>query len=307
MIDAPLALAFTAGAVAAFNPCGFALLPAYLTYFLGLEEGEAPAAPLTRAGRAVGVGASVTVGFVAVFAATGIVLTGVTRTVQDWAPWAGMGLGLLLAGVGVAMLAGLQPKVPGLGRLAGRRVDGRGHASMAAFGASYATVSLSCTLPVFLAAVATTFDDTSLASGLAAFVAYALGMGLVLMVLTVAVALARETLVARLRGVLRHVGRISGGLLVVAGLYVAYYGYYEIQIDRGGPVATGPVDLVTGWSGRISTWVDSVGAGRLAVAALVTLVLLVAASAAATRRRRRRRGPDDRQGREQREQAVRVS
>ena len=33
MIDAPLALAFSAGLVATVNPCGFAMLPAYLSYF----------------------------------------------------------------------------------------------------------------------------------------------------------------------------------------------------------------------------------------------------------------------------------
>ena len=38
MIDAPFALAFAAGTVAAFNPCGFALLPAYLGWFLGAED-----------------------------------------------------------------------------------------------------------------------------------------------------------------------------------------------------------------------------------------------------------------------------
>ena len=37
MIDAPLALAFASGMVATVNPCGFAMLPAYLGYFLGLE------------------------------------------------------------------------------------------------------------------------------------------------------------------------------------------------------------------------------------------------------------------------------
>src|SRR6476659_10067456 len=39
-MDARLALAFSAGMVATVNPCGFALLPAYLSYFLGLEEAE---------------------------------------------------------------------------------------------------------------------------------------------------------------------------------------------------------------------------------------------------------------------------
>ena len=53
-MDAPLALAFTAGMVATVNPCGFAMLPAYLSYFLGLEatpggDGEPPTAGVARA------------------------------------------------------------------------------------------------------------------------------------------------------------------------------------------------------------------------------------------------------------------
>ena len=40
MIDAPLALAFAAGLVATVNPCGFAMLPAYLSYFVGTGDEE---------------------------------------------------------------------------------------------------------------------------------------------------------------------------------------------------------------------------------------------------------------------------
>ena len=53
MIDAPLAYAFGVGMVATFNPCGFAMLPAYLSYFLGLEGAERPderASGVRRAG-----------------------------------------------------------------------------------------------------------------------------------------------------------------------------------------------------------------------------------------------------------------
>ena len=38
MIEAPFALAFAAGLVSTVNPCGFAMLPAYLSYFVGLTE-----------------------------------------------------------------------------------------------------------------------------------------------------------------------------------------------------------------------------------------------------------------------------
>ena len=39
-MDAPLAWAFATGMAATVNPCGFALLPTYLTYYLGLDDGD---------------------------------------------------------------------------------------------------------------------------------------------------------------------------------------------------------------------------------------------------------------------------
>ena len=37
-LDARLATSFTAGLLAAINPCGFVLLPTYLMFFLGMEN-----------------------------------------------------------------------------------------------------------------------------------------------------------------------------------------------------------------------------------------------------------------------------
>ncbi len=59
MIEAPLALAFASGMLATVNPCGFAMLPAYLAFFLGIDgrdrDVRASVAPVARSG-AVGVG-----------------------------------------------------------------------------------------------------------------------------------------------------------------------------------------------------------------------------------------------------------
>ena len=38
MIDGLFAYAFTTGMLATVNPCGFAMLPAYLSYFLGIDS-----------------------------------------------------------------------------------------------------------------------------------------------------------------------------------------------------------------------------------------------------------------------------
>ncbi|MDP8977837.1 MAG: hypothetical protein M3N17_04560 [Actinomycetota bacterium] len=56
--DVPLLLAFTGGLVASVNPCGFAMLPAYLSFFLGLDNAMAPAGRATAVARALRVGSS---------------------------------------------------------------------------------------------------------------------------------------------------------------------------------------------------------------------------------------------------------
>ena len=103
------------------------------------------------------------------------------------------------------------------------------------------------------------------------------GMGLVLVVLSFAVALAQHAVVRGMRRVLPYVNRASGALLVVAGLYVSYYGYYEWRtVVRFESAPAGPVSWVTRWSGSITTWVDG-----LSTPALLGAVVVIAGAVAA--------------------------
>jgi cytochrome c biogenesis protein CcdA len=259
VIDAPLALAFTAGMVATVNPCGFAMLPAYLSFFLGLEGADDD----DRAGvaRALTVGGVVTLGFVAVFTVIGAVISHLSLAVDDWFPQLTIVVGIGVFALGVALLAGweLRLALPHLER-GGRD---RTLLSMFVFGVSYAVASLSCTLPVFLSVVAGTFSRSNTVSGIAMFVVFAVGMGLVLTVLTLGLALTRRSLVHRLRAALPYINRISGALLVVAGAYFTWYGIYELRIRDDPRADAGPVDVVTGWSADLSGWVNDIGATRL--------------------------------------------
>jgi cytochrome c biogenesis protein CcdA len=284
VIDAPLAFAFATGMVASVNPCGFPLLPAYLSYFIGTDEGEAAAGDRAGSvGRALGVSLTVSLGFLLVFGIAGALIAHLSVSVYDVSPWITVVIGVALAALGVAMLAGFEPSVvlPKLNR-GGRE---RGMRSMFLFGISYAIASLSCTLPVFLSAVGTTFTRANFASGIAVFAAYSAGMALVLMVLTVALALARHSLVRWLRQAAQHVQRVAGALLVVAGAYVAWYGITEIRLDTG-QTGGGPVDLVTDLSAEITAWVQNTGATRIGV----VLAAMVAAATVYSVGRRRRTG-----------------
>lgn len=260
MIEAPLALAFASGMVATVNPCGFAMLPAYLGFFLGLEAGDRNVR--ASVSRSLAVGLSVSAGFLVVFSGVGLAIYHLSASVNEWTPGATVVIGVVLVVLGLAMLRGYEPVVnlPKLQR-GGRTRDGQ---SMFVFGVSYAVASISCALPLFTAAVAGTFRRENLVSSLAVFVAYAAGMTLVLLALTVSMGLARQGMVRRLRQALPYVTRVSGVLLVAAGAYLVHYGWYERRV-RAGEVGggSGVVDTVTGWSTSISTWVADVGALRI--------------------------------------------
>ncbi|HSL56865.1 MAG TPA: cytochrome c biogenesis CcdA family protein [Acidimicrobiales bacterium] len=300
MIDAELAFAFSAGMVATVNPCGFAMLPAYLSYFLGLEGADTD----TRSGvlRGVAVGAVVTAGFVLVFGLMGLAITQFSLSINEQLPWVTMVIGVALFGLGIAMLRGFQltVRLPKLQMGTGSREL----SSMFLFGISYAVASLSCTLPIFLVVVTNTFETASFASGVAVFVAYAVGMGVVLMAITLALSLAKGSLVRNLRRALPHINTVSGVLLVVAGAYVAYYGYYEWRLftDPSNPPAAGPVQLVTEWNADITNWVNRTGATTIgwvlggALVAVVAAVLLT-----------RRRGTDRSAGAAPEDSAGRVA
>ncbi len=280
MIDAPLALAFTAGMVATVNPCGFAMLPAYLGYFLGLEttdeDAEDPTAGLLRA---LLVGAVVSAGFLVLFAMAGAVVSWTSFAVGRWSPWLTVVIGLALVALGAGFVLGWQPKLA-LPRL-DRGGRDRGLWSMFLFGLSYAIASLSCTIGPFTSVVASTFSRASVASGIVTFVAYGLGMAVLLIVLTVTLALARRSLAHRLRRALPWVQRISGVIVVLMGAYLAWYGVYEVRLARSGKATgRGPVDRVTGWSADLSdrlVAVDPLKAaltGALVIAVVVLVVLL---------------------------------
>lgn len=275
MLEGPYALAVTAGMAATVNPCGFALLPAYLSAFLGSDHRQGGVGAVARA---LSVSAALTAGFVVVFGLFGIVVTPLALSVQDHLPWLTILIGLGLVGLGIVLVTGRQPtlRLPKLQRGGGDGTIG----SMFLFGVSYAVASLSCTIGPFLAVTTTTFRSSNVVAGSAVFLAYALGMGLVIGILTVALSLARAGVVHRFRALLPRINRVAGALIVVAGAYVAYYGWYEVRVFRGSDADDPVIDSAV----RIQSWLtntlvtDHPARTAWIAAAAIVIVAVVAAA-----------------------------
>ncbi len=286
----PVALAFAlvAGSVAAFNPCGFALLPAYLG-LLAAGPDQVPGPDATGVGGpirgAVGSAAGMTVGFVAVFGLVAAVLAPLAPSIERYLPIVTVVLGVGLVGVGVALLAGRTLAIPGLA--------GHGSAptqrwwSRTGYGVSFALASLSYTVAPFLAVIAGSLRTGGPLGVVAAFLAYALGMGVVVLTLALAVATARSRVVVGMRRAGAVISRFSGALLVVAGAYVAWYGWFEIRTVAGRAVADPVVTAALGVQSAISGWVVGLGPAGLLLAAAGSAAVILAFG---VRRRARRAG-----------------
>ncbi|MEV4723180.1 cytochrome c biogenesis CcdA family protein [Micromonospora humida] len=266
----PLLLALTAGMLGAVNPCGFAMLPAYLSLLVA-----GPADGRGAVGRALTAAAGLTCGYVVVFGAFGLAVAPLADWLRPRLPWLTVTLGLGLLALGCWLLAGRRLPTPRPSARAPRLT--RSLPSMALFGMAYALASLSCSIAPFLAIVVTSLQAGSTLRGLALFVAYAIGMGLVVAVAALGVALLRGRVVRGLRGVGAWMPRLSGLVLLVAGGYVAWYGWYEVRLAQGRHDAFG--DPVVVGAARIQrmlvTALDT--AGPAVLAGLLVVLLAVAA------------------------------
>jgi cytochrome c biogenesis protein CcdA len=259
IVGALVATAFAAGMVATFNPCGFAMLPAYLGIFLKDRKGDQRSALL--------IGAAVSAGFVAVFTIAGVLVAFGLRAVIAWIPWLALLVGMGLVVVGVAELRGAHifARLPAMKKAPG----GDSVLGLVGFGASFGVASLSCTLPIFLSLIAGVVAGTSFGESMAVFVAYGAGMSLVVIVLTLALAAGRDRVLAVFRPIAAHLRVISGWILIAAGAFIVWYWATVLSVgaeNLGSFPVIRTVETISGWVART---VESEPALTVAIAILV--------------------------------------
>jgi cytochrome c-type biogenesis protein len=282
-----LGFALAAGLLAALNPCGFAMLPGYLTLVVA-GDGAPPRSRASAVGRALVATAAMALGFLAVFGTFGLLITPLVAAAQQYLPVLTVMIGAGVVGLGIWMLTGRHLSMV-LPRLSGGAPSAR-LGSMVGYGLAYATASLSCTIGPFLAVTATTFGSGSVLGGVAAYLVYGLGMTLVVGVLAVAVALASTAVTTTARRLLPHLNRLGGALLVLVGGYVGYYGSYELRLYLGNSDARDPViEAASAIQQTLARWVDRIGALPL----LIALAVLMGGAVLLGRRRASRpRSPE---------------
>lgn len=239
-VGVPLGLAFGAGVLSTLNPCGFALLPAYVSYAVKQqvsatsEQQPSGWQHLLRGGL---LGLPLAAGFLLVFLVAGGALALGGRLLVHLFPWLAIlvGAGLVLLG-GWTLFTRRAPEIPGLGAVATKLGPSRpgGPATSEAlvlaplraawiFGVGYGLSSLGCTLPIFLLVVGTTITAGGVGSAALVLASYAAGMTLVLLAVALAATQLGDLLRSAVFPLLRWVMPVASLFLIAAGGYIVVY------------------------------------------------------------------------------------
>ncbi len=239
-----LGFAFSLGMGTFLAPCAFPLLPGYVAFYIGRDDGssggggEGPAATgdgdatvadggaavrpdglLARLRRAVTVGLVTSLGFFVVYAVLAGVVFALGNSVLRNVSVLELVVGTIMIVLGVAMASGRADLTAMHVPLPERR---RGPVGYFAFGVVYAAAAAGCTAGLFIG-----LSSLALASGpagaIAIFGAYAAGMSVLMIAVTVAAALGRGALLRTLSANTSLISRLGGVVLVIAGLVQLYY------------------------------------------------------------------------------------
>jgi cytochrome c-type biogenesis protein len=203
-------VAFTGGVASFFAPCAFPLLPGYVGYYVGQADSETPL------GGALVRGIAASVGIFAVFAALGLVVVSAGRALINYLVFVEPVIGLILVGLGAAMLAGHTPTLHVA--LPERRASVAG---FLVFGAGYAVAATGCMVGVFAAVVLEAATASPL-GGAFAVGGYAAGLSAPLVAATVVAAVGHDLGTRALSQYADRIEQVAGALILAAGLLQLY-------------------------------------------------------------------------------------
>ena len=222
-----LGYAFGAGMVSAVNPCGFAMLPVYLSLYLGADESRYHQRPwYYRLGRAFWVTAVVSAGFGLLFGVIGVLVSAGGSVLLGVMPWLSVLIGVCLILLGIWMLLGKHLSLDIMTRISAQIGDPRSISvkGFFLFGLGFGASSLGCTLPIFLVVVGGSLSAGDFLSGLLQFLWYILGTASVLLILSLGMAFIKGGIVLSFfRKIIPYVNVMSAILLILAGGYICFY------------------------------------------------------------------------------------
>ena len=218
-MDSFIYFSFMQGVVAFFAPCAVALLPGYIVAFVSRSAETQPTIS-TKMVRGLKLSFLSIAGILLIYSIAGVVIVVAAQVLKDYMKWItiGMGSGLILLGILMAFGKSFSISI----NLT--QTDHRSETTEAlVFGMAYAIGALGCLFPLFLVVATQAMAAPTVVLSVSYIGAYFVGISLMMITTIMLSTFARDLIMRYLRKILPYMERVTGGLLIAAGLYVIYY------------------------------------------------------------------------------------
>ena len=214
-------LAITAGFFSFFSPCAFPLLPSYVAYYMRPDEKGGHKHGLT-------MGIKAAAGIVLVFGILGAIGMLFGGTLLRGLPYLEPMVGVIILFLGITLFANIRifDRIAAGWQSLKRRLrpnsDDEATDSPFLYGMGYASASLGCAAPIFLAIMATSWLSSGLFGTVIVLILYLLTMGALMILFSLLTVYFKDSVVNDFRDRTILINRISGIVLIVAGIYLIY-------------------------------------------------------------------------------------
>lgn len=210
---------FVQGVLAFLAPCAVALLPGYIVAFISRDSQKSPG-KIRRLYRGLKLALLSILGILVVYAIAGVLIIVAAQLLKDYMMWITIGMGLVLIVLGIFMVLG---KDISFSINMNNPTDRTEAVEAFVFGVAYAIGALGCLFPLFLVVATQAMAAPTVWMGASYIGAYFAGISGMMIGTILLSTFAKDLLMEYLRRTLPHMIRITGGLLILAGIYVIYY------------------------------------------------------------------------------------
>ncbi|MBE0517568.1 MAG: redoxin domain-containing protein [Methanophagales archaeon] len=210
-------LALLAGVMSFFAPCAFPLMPGYISYYLGRYEGGPTLRGSVKAGIASATGIN------GIFALIGAAVAVGGAAVKSYLMYLAPGVGVAIILLGLAMVFGKTEIFDRFGGIlssySSKLGGGARYSGLFLYGVGYGLASMGCQAPVFIALIFAGLASGGALEALLIFLSFSVGMGGMMLTVSVLVGSAKMTILERVRRMVPYINRACGVILIIVGVY----------------------------------------------------------------------------------------
>tara|TARA_Y100000590_G_scaffold117723_1_gene134601 strand:- start:2082 stop:2744 length:663 start_codon:yes stop_codon:yes gene_type:complete len=212
--------------LATVNPCGFVMLPVYISMFLSSKDRKGNQSNFViKFLNVFQISISLGLGFLIIFGSVGLAITGGLLFIQPILSWLSILIGFFLVGLGIYTFSGKSLYLSFPQKLSYKiniSQDSK-FKKFFLYGLSYGVASISCTLPLFIALISNAINSGGLANGIKQFISYSLGMTSVILIITLLASFIKNFSLLKKTYLTRFYQYPAGILIALVGMYLIIY------------------------------------------------------------------------------------